>query len=48
MVSVEQKRVFFEGKWQGEGAVLSNGLVYKESTEFKVLRTEPVTILNVQ
>ena len=40
--------IFLAGKWQGQGSVKPNGPQYLEMSEFKVLKTSPVTIVNVQ
>ena len=40
--------VWFAGKWQGQGLVVHKQIPYKEMLEFKVLRTEPCTMVCVQ
>jgi len=43
--------LWLEGKWQGTGSVIKDGtpvVEYKEMSEFKVLRTSPATIVNLQ
>ena len=40
--------VFLEGTWTGQGKVLSNGLVYNETSTFKVIKTEPALVINWQ
>ena len=41
---------FLTGQWQGAGTVLVHGKVipYDETTEFKLLRMEPVIVYNYQ
>ena len=51
MVESTGSAVFFEGKWQGKGSVIkdgTDGIPYAETLEFKVLRTEPAIVINVQ
>ena len=51
MVESSDISVFFEGKWQGEGIVVkegTEGIPYAETLEFKVLRTTPAVVINVQ
>jgi hypothetical protein len=43
--------LWLEGKWQGTGSVIKDGIPivqYKEMSEFKVLKTVPATIVNLQ
>ena len=39
---------WLEGVWQGRGTVVHKNMAYNERSEFKVLRTSPCTIVNVQ
>ena len=40
--------IWFEGVWSGTGTVVHKNIQYLERSEFKVLRTSPATIVNVQ
>jgi len=46
---VEQNELpFFIGAWKGQGVVEGKGITYNEATEFKVLKTSPITLINLQ
>jgi hypothetical protein len=48
---MDEPTLWLEGKWQGAGSVIKDGIPivqYKEMSEFKVLKTAPATIVNVQ
>ena len=43
--------MFFQGKWAGKGAVLrqdKENIAYNETLEFRLLKTEPAVVLNIQ
>ena len=48
MAEASPTLIWIEGKWQGRGTVIHKNLPYIEISEFKVLRTSPAVIVNVQ
>ena len=40
--------IFLEGNWTGQGKVLSNNLVYNETSTFKTIKPEPALVVNWQ